>query len=113
MASRSFLPLIVGSSDLAPSFPFSRRFVPFWNIETKTRNPSVDYFAVAHGVVNRLFRGWSRREHLRAAEFNRHLLHHWEPQVAYSRLEDLERFLLQTSVSEKLRARQTTYRPVF
>jgi fatty acid desaturase len=43
------------------------------------------------------------------AGFNRHLLHHWEPQVSYTNLKDLERFLLSTPLRDILEARRTGY----
>jgi len=43
------------------------------------------------------------------AGFNRHLLHHLEPQVSYTRLPDLEEFLLGTTARNELDARRNTY----
>lgn len=56
------------------------------------------------GVFARLFGG---------AGFNRHLLHHLEPQVSYTRLLDLERFVMTTSLGAELDARRTTYGATF
>ena len=56
------------------------------------------------GVFARLFGG---------AGFNRHLLHHLEPQVSYTRLRDLERFVMTTSLGAELDARRTTYGGTF
>ena len=47
------------------------------------------------------------------AGFNRHLLHHWEPGVSYTRLADLEAYLQNTSVGPILDARRTTYVQAF
>jgi fatty acid desaturase len=47
------------------------------------------------------------------AGFNRHLLHHWEPQVSYTNLPDLEQFLATTPLQEVIEARRTTYWRVF
>jgi fatty acid desaturase len=43
------------------------------------------------------------------AGFNRHMLHHLEPQVSYTRLADLEDFLMATSAKAELDARRSTY----
>lgn len=43
------------------------------------------------------------------AGFNRHLLHHWDPQLSYTRLADLERFLLGTQAAPAVRAMRTSY----
>lgn len=53
-----------------------------------------------NGPFSRIFGG---------AGFNRHLLHHLEPQVSYTRLGDLEAFLMTTSLADQLDARRATY----
>jgi fatty acid desaturase len=62
------------------------------------------YFA-----TNRLFGDGLIASTFGGAGFNRHLLHHWEPQISYTRLHELEDFLLDTEASTYLRARRTTY----
>lgn len=56
------------------------------------------------GPFDRIFGG---------AGFNRHLLHHLEPQVSYTRLGDLEAFIETTSLSELLDARRASYLGTF
>ncbi|TKD51730.1 fatty acid desaturase family protein [Sphingomonas baiyangensis] len=56
------------------------------------------------GVFARIFGG---------AGFNRHLLHHLEPQISYTRLADLEAFIMQTTMRADLAARRTTYARTF
>jgi fatty acid desaturase len=48
-----------------------------------------------------------------AAGFNRHLLHHWDPQVSYTRFHDMEKFLLDTQVADILTARKSSYTIAF
>ena len=43
------------------------------------------------------------------AGFNRHMLHHIEPQVPYTRLPELEKFLMATTARNELDARRNTY----
>lgn len=43
------------------------------------------------------------------AGFNRHFLHHLEPQVSYTRYDELEAYLMGTSVAPFLDARRATY----
>jgi fatty acid desaturase len=43
------------------------------------------------------------------AGFNRHFLHHLEPQVSYTRFDDLEAYLMGSSVGQYLDARRATY----
>lgn len=47
------------------------------------------------------------------AGFNRHLLHHWEPQVSYTRLAELERYLRATQGAPLLDAHRASYGGVF
>jgi fatty acid desaturase len=75
--------------------------------------PGVDYRRVPHGAVNRLFGDGPLARVLGSAGFNRHLLHHWEPQVSCTRLADLERFLLRTPAADDVRRHRTTYAATF
>jgi fatty acid desaturase len=73
----------------------------------------VDYRQVGHGAVARIFGGGLFAGTFGGGGFNRHLLHHWEPVVSYTRLADLERFLLDTPLREVMQSRTTTYGRVF
>jgi fatty acid desaturase len=73
----------------------------------------VDYRRVPHGAFTRLFGDGPLASTFGAAGFNRHLLHHWEPQVSYTRLRELERFLRGTQLGPVIAARQTSYPTCF
>lgn len=47
------------------------------------------------------------------AGFNRHLLHHMEPQISCTRLAEVERFLMRTSKATWLDEHRTSYRAAF
>jgi fatty acid desaturase len=66
-----------------------------------------------HLATNRIFGDGPIASTLGGAGFNRHLLHHWDPQVSYTRLRDLEDFLLETQAGPYLRERRTTYLRTF
>jgi fatty acid desaturase len=70
----------------------------------------LDYTVVDHGATNRLFGDGPVANTLGSAGFNRHALHHWEPQVSCTRLRDLERFLATTELEPYLAERRTSYR---
>jgi fatty acid desaturase len=73
----------------------------------------IDYAKVSHGAYTRLFgTGWFAST-FGGAGFNRHLLHHWEPQVSYTRLGDLERFLADTPIAAVMDRRRTSYAEAF
>jgi fatty acid desaturase len=56
------------------------------------------------GVFARFFGG---------AGFNRHLLHHWEPQLSYTRLPELDRYIANLKVGATLNEKRTTYYQAF
>jgi fatty acid desaturase len=76
---------------------------------SESAGPNCDYSRVDHGAVNRLFGDGPLASTLGGAGFNRHLLHHWEPQISYTRLRELEAYLGRTSAAEEIERRQSTY----
>jgi fatty acid desaturase len=73
----------------------------------------IDYAAVDHGAMSRMF-GWGPlASTLGGAGFNRHLLHHWDPQLSYTRFAELERFLLETKARDAVLGVTTTYTRAF
>jgi fatty acid desaturase len=73
----------------------------------------LDYREVDHGAVNRLFGDGPVANTLGSAGFNRHALHHWDPGISYTRLRDVERYLLRTPAAAEIKKRQTTYSETF
>lgn len=67
----------------------------------------------AGAAVNRLFGDGPFAGLFGGAGFNRHLLHHMEPQLSYTRLREFEAFLMTTSARDELDARRTTYGRAF
>jgi fatty acid desaturase len=76
-------------------------------------DPRTDYTQVDMGATNRLFGDGPVANTFGSAGFNRHALHHWEPQVSCSRLRELERYLARTELEPQLAERRTTYRDTF
>ena len=68
-----------------------------------------DFTKFAHGKVNRMFGSGPVASTLGGAGFNRHLLHHWEPQISYTNLAEVEWFLNDTNVAPVLARHQTSY----
>ncbi len=97
------------AAGLASVFPFFNATRQLLEHRDELANDSANYAEVAHGRINRLFGDSLLAQTLGGAGFNRHLLHHWEPQVSYTRLAELEAFVLQTPYAELFRQRQTTY----
>ena len=75
--------------------------------------PEIDLSQEVHGPHNRLFGkgAWSRW--FGNAGFHNHLLHHWDPTVSYTRLDEMEEILLQTDLAPQIEAARTTYSGVW
>jgi fatty acid desaturase len=100
----------LGTLSVMPLFVSLRQLLEHRSEEADSH---VNYARVDHGAVNRLFGDGPIASTLGGAGFNRHLLHHWEPQISYTRLRDVERYLLRTDAAERVRERQSTYLETF
>lgn len=69
----------------------------------------VDYTVTPHGAINRMFASSPFARAFGSVGFRRHLLHHWDPQISYSRFDELEAFLMQTEANAEIDAARTTY----
>jgi fatty acid desaturase len=101
---------VLGMTVMMPFFGALRQLL-------EHRKPDVDdkadYMKVSHGAYTRLFGDGPFASTFGGAGFNRHLLHHWEPNVSYTNLVELERFLSGTEVREVIAERRTSYRAAF
>lgn len=100
----------IGTLNVMPLFVSLRQLLEH---RSEDAEGPVDYATVDHGSVNRLFGDGPIASTLGGAGFNRHLLHHWEPQISYTRLAEIERYLLRTDAAEAIRQRRTTYFEAF
>lgn len=99
-----------GTLSVMPLFVSLRQLLEHRSEDADAR---LDYSTVDHGAVNRLFGDGPLASTLGGAGFNRHLLHHWEPQISYTRLAEVERYLLRTDAADAVRARRSTYFQAF
>jgi fatty acid desaturase len=97
---------IIGVGIVFPLFGALRQLLEH---RDPSADPSTDYTAADHGAYTRIFGDGPLASTFGGAGFNRHLLHHWEPQISYTRLPDLDRFLMRTELAPVLAARRTTY----
>ena len=100
----------IGTLSVMPLFVSLRQLLEHRSEEADAH---VDYASTDHGAVNRLFGDGPIASTLGGAGFNRHLLHHWEPQISYTRLREVERYLLRTDAADNLRQRKSTYLETF
>ena len=94
-------------------FPFFGALRQLLEHRDEYADPTVDYAVIEHGAIHRLFGDGLIANTLGGVGFNRHLLHHWEPQVSYTRLRELECYLIDTESAVYLREHQTTYWQTF
>jgi fatty acid desaturase len=113
--------IVTGYWELAASWVAgSLMFLPLINAtrqvlehRSEAADRTVDYTKVQHGAVNRLFGDGPLASIFGAAGFNRHLLHHWDAGVSYTRLRELDGYLRETKLGPALVQRQTTYAATF
>ncbi len=74
---------------------------------------SVDYHKTPHGKLSRIFSSGVFAATFGSAGFDRHLLHHLEPQISYTNLKAVEQFLSSTSIAPQLQQQKTTYWQAF
>lgn len=94
-------------------FPFFAALRNVLEHRAEDADPGVDFSKVDQGPVNRLFGTGPLASTFGSAGFNRHAIHHWEPQVSYTRLKDIETYLLRTEAAPLVRDRQTSYSETF
>jgi fatty acid desaturase len=94
-------------------FPFIASLRTVLEHRSEDADPNLDYHEVDQGPVNRLFGSGPLASTVGSAGFNRHAIHHWEPQLSYTRLADVEAYLLRTDIAPLIRDRQTSYAETF
>lgn len=72
-----------------------------------------NYSSQPHGKFTRIFGDSLFDKTFGSAGFNKHLLHHLEPQVSYTRLDDLEKFLGETIIGHHIRKKRASYWTTF
>ena len=90
-------------------FPFLSALREQLEHRSEGASRGVDYSRVPHGAVNRMFRRTLMARAFGSAGFRQHLLHHWDPNVSYTRFEDFETFLMRTDLAPLIDDARTTY----
>ena len=92
-------------------FPFFATLRPL--IEHRATPADIRFGLAGRDGVTRMFHDGFLARTFGGAGFSRHLLHHWEANISYTRLADLEAYLDRTSIRSILDARRTTYAKAF
>jgi fatty acid desaturase len=101
---------VTGMAVVFPFFAAIRQVLEHRSFDARA---DVDHRATPHGAINRLFGSGPLASTMGAAGFNRHLLHHWDPQLSYTRFVELEAYLMQTDLGPALRTHQVSYVQTF
>ncbi|PWU01210.1 MAG: hypothetical protein C5B52_07685 [Bacteroidetes bacterium] len=72
-----------------------------------------NYREISHGQHTRLFGNNPFQKSFGSAGFNKHLLHHLEPNISYTRLNDLQKFLEESDIGESVKQKRTSYTITF
>ncbi len=94
-------------------FPFFGALRQLLEHRREDADAAADYSSTDHGALTRMFGTGLIASTLGGAGFNRHLLHHWEPQISYTRLAELETIFMETELSAVIDARRSGYGAVF
>jgi fatty acid desaturase len=95
-------------------FPFFATIRQLMEHRDELANSTTDFTKQSHGKISRLFTHTILSSSFGSAGFTRHLIHHWDPQASYTRLEDVENFLSQcTATSSIISSSKTTYGRTF
>jgi fatty acid desaturase len=97
---------VFGVLVMFPCFATVRQVLEHRRIDAKCQE---DFRRTEHGPINRMFATNFFARYFGAAGFNRHLLHHWDPAISYTCFDEMEEFLMQTSLAEQLAAARTSY----
>lgn len=68
-----------------------------------------DFSDSPHGEVNQMFGTDLLSRHMGGAGFNRHLLHHLDPTVSYTRFDEMEAYLSHTGAASYIDDNRTSY----
>jgi hypothetical protein len=94
---------------LVAMYPFFGTVRPMLEHRAYDALCETDFRDVEHGPINRLFGEDLFSRYFGAAGTNKHLLHHWDPGISYTRFADMEAFMLRTSSAPHIEDNRTTY----
>jgi fatty acid desaturase len=94
-------------------FPFFAALRQVLEHRDEKANSKSDFFKTPHGKVSRIFVHNIISSSFGSAGFTRHMIHHWDPQISYTRLADVEEFLEQSErTADFIKGSRTNYSTV-
>jgi fatty acid desaturase len=91
-------------------FPFFATVRQLLEHRSELAEKNTDYTKEAHGKLSRIFASDLFSRLFGSAGFNKHMIHHWDPNISYTRLNEIEEFLSRCdSTRELVATSRTTY----
>lgn len=95
-------------------FPFFATIRQILEHRDELAHHATNFNKQQHGKVSRLFVHTIISSSFGSAGFTRHMIHHWDPIISYTRLKDIEEFLLTCDKTASIiQSSRTTYTKVF
>lgn len=92
-------------------FPFFATIRQVLEHRDELASSAINYHRQNHGKVSRLFANTLLSSSFGSAGFTRHMIHHWDPHVSYTRLKDIEEFLARSErTASIIKESKTSYR---
>lgn len=83
-------------------FPFFASVRQILEHRDEWAGPARDYYESPRSKISRLFRHNWLSSTFGSAGFTRHMIHHWDPHISYTRLSDIESFLKQNEETNSI-----------
>lgn len=113
LLSGSFTAIAAWVFGITLFFPFFGALRQVLEHRSEEADKNINYKEHDHGALTRIFGNDFFSRTFGGAGFNKHLLHHWQPQISYTNFPELEAYLMDTSMRDVLQQRQSTYWGVF
>ncbi|HMK26126.1 MAG TPA: fatty acid desaturase [Chitinophagaceae bacterium] len=95
-------------------FPFFATIRQMLEHRDELAHHASNFYKQSHGKVSRLFVHTMISSSFGSAGFTRHMIHHWDPLISYTRLKDIEEFLIACEkTAPVIQSSRTTYTKVF
>ena len=95
-------------------FPFFATIRQILEHRNELAHHATNFYKQPHGKLSRLFVHTIFSSSFGSAGFTRHMIHHWDPQISYTRLKDIEIFLMNCEKTAAiLQSSRTSYSRVF
>ena len=95
-------------------FPFFATIRQILEHRDELARHGTNFYNQPHGKVSRLFVHTVISSSFGSAGFTRHMIHHWDPAISYTRLKEIETFLMDCErTAPVIQSSRTTYVRVF